>query len=245
VHSRHGTAAVPWVWIANGIRPLDEVFAPPVSGARESSVPLPAGSPNTVSTGGLAGVETSGKCASPAVTVRVLGPVEVEGWRRVPERAIVTELACYLALHPDRAMSGDELRFALRPDAETDISAKSLRSYMSLLRTSLGGDLVPPATTEGYRISPLVVSDWGLFERLIPPGAELDDLVAALKLVRGRPFSGVDSSGYGWVYAELLMSRIEVSIATVAAFVADACLRLEDLASAMWAGTAGTGRCAR
>jgi len=66
-----------------------------------------------------------------------------------------------------------------------------------------------------------------------------------LKLVRGRPFSGVDSSGYGWVYAELLMSRIEVSIATVAAFVADACLRLEDLASAMWAGTAGTGRCAR
>jgi len=50
--------------------------------------------------------------------VRVLGPVEVESWRRVPDRAIVTELACYLALHTDRAMSGDELRFALRPDME-------------------------------------------------------------------------------------------------------------------------------
>jgi hypothetical protein len=79
VHSRHGTAVVPWVWIANGTRPLDEVFAPPVSGVRESTTPLPAGSPNTVLTGLVPGVDPSGKCASPAVTVRVLGPVEVEG----------------------------------------------------------------------------------------------------------------------------------------------------------------------
>jgi len=79
-------------------------------------VPLPAVAPNTGSTGVVPRANTGEESAPPAV--RVIGPVEIEGWRRVPERAIVTELACYLALHPDQAMSGDELRFALRPDME-------------------------------------------------------------------------------------------------------------------------------
>jgi len=98
---------------------------------------------------------------------------------------------------------------------------------------------VPPGTAEGYRISPLVVTDWGLFERLIPPGAEIDDLVAALKLVRGRPFAGVGSPGYAWVYSELLMSKIEVAIAKVALFVSDIYIRLGDIVSASWAARQG------
>ena len=36
------------------------------------------------------------------VRVNVLGSVEVHGWQEPPSRAIVVELACYLALHPDR-----------------------------------------------------------------------------------------------------------------------------------------------
>ena len=52
------------------------------------------------------------------VSVDVLGPVEVVGWVEPPRRKILTELACYLALHSSRAVSSDELRAALAGGAD-------------------------------------------------------------------------------------------------------------------------------
>ena len=98
--------------------------------------------------------------ATEMVVVKVLGTVEVEGWRVPPKRKIVSELACYLALHAGRPVSGEELRAALWPDVDSEASAKSLRNYMSELRRALGSEHVPLAQGTGYAVAVTVVSDW-------------------------------------------------------------------------------------
>jgi hypothetical protein len=69
----------------------------------------------------------------------------------------------------------------------------------------------------GYGLDPSVVSDWGRFvalsEGATGAGNETHRLEDALSLVRGRPFTGVN---YSWVYSELLVSEMEVAIASVA-----------------------------
>ena len=174
--------------------------------------------------------EVSGE-DSPAPWVRVIGPVEVDGWHEVPDRAIVTELACYLGVHADRSIPGDELRSALWPDDAKEASSKSLRTYMSLLRKALGSDLVPTGTMSGYRLSPTVRVDWVEFQQWTGSGASTDNLVSALQLIRGRPFAGMP---FHWVYAELLVSEMEVAIVRVARQLAEAMTEVGGLDLAAW-----------
>lgn len=105
------------------------------------------------------------------LTVNVLGPVEVIGWVVPPRRKVLTELACYLALHTGRPVSGEEFRAALAGASETDdeVSAKSLRTYMSELRRCLGPGLLPEARTSGYGFSPgaITITDWATFQDLV------------------------------------------------------------------------------
>jgi len=200
VHSRHvGVDDAVSLWIAKGLASTDERF-----GHWESTrTPDPE----------LVGEAPPEVTQDPGPTVCVLGPVEVCGWRGIPERAVVVELACFLALHQGRSFSGDELRFALRPNGEAEISAKSLRTYMSLLRNALGSDHVPSGKASGYSISENVVSDWARFEALSAEEGTVRGLMAALRLVRGRPFAGVAAGTYEWAYSELLVAEMEARIA--------------------------------
>jgi hypothetical protein len=169
------------------------------------------------------------------VEVRVLGPVEVIGWSQAPDRAIVTELACYLALHRGRVVPGDELRAALWPDAAREASAKSLRTYMSLLRKALGPEHVPVGSGSGYRVGAGVSTDWLRFRELAGSGATPGQLREALELVRGRPFVGVPATSFGWVFSELLVSEIEVGIVDAARRLAEALTSSGDLVGESWA----------
>lgn len=234
VHSRQVDATGrPWVWIANGLRPAEQRFS------------VPTDLPVTVAGLVLARPEPgppSAPEAPPRPTVRVLGAIEVENWPATPDRAMVLELGCFLALHPGRTYSGDELRFALRPDADKEISAKSLRTYISLLRSALGPDLVPSATASGYSISPNVGSDWAEFVELSGVGASKEQLWAALELVRGRPFEDAPPGSYGWIYSELLMSEMEERIAAVTVRLASKLIvdfRFEDALAACRRGLLG------
>lgn len=133
--------------------------------------------------------------AAGSLEVRVLGPVEILGWREEPTRRVVAELACYLALHADRRVTSEELRAALWPgDIEsTQASAKSLRNAVSMLRKSLGAEAVPEASKgRGYRLAGEVRSDWARFSLLVKSARageaeEADVLDEALRLVRGAP----------------------------------------------------------
>ena len=184
---------------------------------------------------GVGEVATATALTTTKVDIRVLGPVEVIGWRQRPDRAVVTELACYLALHRNRVIPADELRAALWPDVAREASAKSLRTYMSLLRKSLGSERVPMGSGSGYRIDDAVGTDWLRFEELTGMGATPGQLRAALELVRGRPFSGVSPTSFGWVFSELLVSEIEVGIVDVTRRLAGILSFNDDLSGALWA----------
>jgi len=169
------------------------------------------------------------------IEVRVIGPVEVSEWRHPPERAVVVELACYLALHPHRPIPGDELRLAIWPDDVREASAKSLRTYMSLLRKAIGSEHFPVGSAAGYKFSDTVVSDWTRFNSLARPAATLNQLRDALELVRGRPFTGVPAHSFGWVFSELLVSHMEVAISEVARRLTSELMKIDELADATWA----------
>ena len=181
----------------------------------------------------------SREAAAPApgasLVVRVLGPVEVEGWSDVPERPVVVELLCYLALHRGRPVHGDELRLALRPDAAAEVSATTLRTYLSHLRRAVGPAVLPPATAGGYQLGDHVTCDWECFQELTGERAGAEELAAALALVRGRPFASTAEGTFPWIYTELLVSSMEVAIAGAARRLAEVALSTGDLERAGWA----------
>ena len=157
---------------------------------------------------------------SPHVRINVLGPIEISPWVVLPTRNKVIELACFLALHRRHPVSMEELQIALSGDLDEgpETSAKSVRTYMSDLRRSLGADHVPVARGAGYGLAHSVECDWDIFKTLAEKAPKLADneswaLGEALNLVRGRPFQGTT---YPWVDAELLVSEMEVFISRVA-----------------------------
>jgi hypothetical protein len=245
-----------WVWIDNGTASVAERFTPPTTlppafepfsfddtdsssdeleplGAGEGDHdPLFDGQRGPIDGGGAgidaylpAGVESWEDVR--VVTVGVLGPPEVVGWLLPPERAVVTELACYLALHGDRPASGEQLRAAIRPDDDHEPAAKTMRTYLSLLRKSLGADYLPSAGGSGYRLSWLVTSDWEGFTQMSAKENDLPSRLYALELIRGRPFEGIPPGTYGWVFSELWISQIETAIATVTLAVGTECLETD------------------
>ncbi len=177
------------------------------------------------------------------VSVNVLGQIEVFPWRVPPRRRVIIELACYLALHPGRPLSGEELRVALWPDADgtVEASAKSLRNYVSELRKALGAEFVPSARGSGYAVSTAVQTDWDQLKVAVAKakaeGADEAELLCdALSLVRGRPFAGVD---WGWAFAESLVSEMEVTIGQVAQRLAALAMETEDFSTAGFAARQG------
>jgi hypothetical protein len=151
------------------------------------------------------------------VRIKVVGPVEIEP--EAPARNKVVEAACFLALHRRRPVTTEDLQIALSSDGDTsETSAKSVRTYMSELRRSLGAIHLPSARGSGYRLADSVTCDWvEIKERAARNPVDIDDqimaLAEALNLVRGRPFEG---ARYSWVDSELLVSEMEVAIGDIA-----------------------------
>jgi hypothetical protein len=178
--------------------------------------------------------DTEGQDAT-LTEVRILGPVEVLGWRVVPDRPILTELVCYLVLHRDRWVSGEALRAALRPDeVDKEQSAKTLRTYLSMLRKSLGRNALPNATSAGYRLADTVVTDWDRFRQLSEM-ADLQSKLDALKLIRGQPFEDIAADSYAWVFREFWISDLEVAVVTRAKEAARMCRAGGRPDDALWA----------
>ena len=156
---------------------------------------------------------------NPACTrpkLRLLGPVTVSAQNEPPvavteRRAYFTELATYLALHPDGVSSrhvGDA--FGIKQSrARTDLA--SIREWFGTSART-GEQHLPAASTSpahtargvgGYQLNDVLV-DFDLFRRLRvraqAGGADgMADLVAALGLVTGEPFSALRSPGWSWL----------------------------------------------
>jgi len=250
----------PWIWIANGTNP--SMFAPPlvrrpapppppegfsadriIESFRAEALGLDEYDPyldeiaedeNLVDEESepevLFTVELGALTLS--AEILILGSVEAHDWRSPPERAVVVELACYLALHRERPVSGESLRSALRPDGSKEQSAKTLRTYLSMLRKALGPDALPSRPSGGYQLASWVTTDWERFVEL-SQSDDVEDALEALSLIRGRPFEGVPSGTYAWAFSEFLVSEMEVAVASLVTRVVDQLVQSSDLERAL------------
>jgi nucleoid-associated protein YgaU/DNA-binding SARP family transcriptional activator len=156
--------------------------------------------------------------------VLVLGKVYVE---RADDEAApnrrrrATELIAYLALHP--GASAHEIDEALWPGKRIEKTTRNpfiSRARQWLGRSAEGEPYLPLAVDGGnYQLRPDVSCDWHDFVRFsqlgLTSGADGDmALAAALDLVRGRPFLGVDPATYTWAEAdaqEMISAVVDVA----------------------------------
>jgi len=184
--------------------------------------------------------------------LHLLGPVTLEAEAVTERPAYFAELATYLLLHP-AGVSSAEIEDAL------GVGKSRARTDLALLRRWLGtdprtGDLhLPTATTSpapanggtgGYQLHDVLV-DLDLFRRLRARaqahGAEgMPDLVAALELVTGPPFSSLRNHGWSWLLDGDRLHEIAASaVVDVAHIVTTDAISRGDLARARFAAETG------
>lgn len=188
------------------------------------------------------------------VEVRILGPVEVTGWNRPPDRRMTTELVVYLATHSAKLTTSDRLRNALWPLKDSSSWGEgadpTLKSVVSRARSGLGDDSsgnrhLPEGTTAGYQLGERVWCDWTTFTAavhaagLAEPDESVELLRDALSLVRGAPFADVGAGTYSWAWSELIVSEIEVMVSSTASRLATIALDANDTKTAIWAARQG------
>ncbi len=171
------------------------------------------------------------------IEVLVLGPVEIRGAARPFARAWARELVVYLAMH-ERGATTDVWTTALWPERAP--APSSLHSTASVARRALGvardGLDHLPKSQGRLRLRPTVGTDWARFVRLAED-EDPDAWVAALDLVRGRPFDGLRASD--WTILEGIAPAIEASVVDVAGRCSAAALERGDARRSSWAARQG------
>lgn len=184
--------------------------------------------------------------------IRVLGPVELHvvaepTGELVNRRAYVTELVAYLTARPNGATTQQMA-------CDFECKENAVYNRMRDARKWVGQD---PETAESYLPSNTktaaskkrgvgvyqisgILSDEDLFRRLRlraqargPEG--MDDLIAALHLVAGRPFDQLRPRGYGWLADTPVDHQLTAAIVDVAHIVSTHGLATGDYEAARWA----------
>lgn len=145
---------------------------------------------------------------TPRPKLRLLGPVKARtsgsAQAVAGRQGYYTELFAYLATRP-RGATRDDVSDAF------GLSTDRVRKDINVLRDWLGKDYVPDARqtpaahTRGTPVYQVVneLVDVDLFQRLRLRGeatGEIEDLVAALDLVQGEPFSELRPDGWNWMF---------------------------------------------
>lgn len=189
----------------DGLACIADLLAPatPTTPAPPIGLPTPAieeAAATLASLGPLDG-STPSDSAGPGMRVNVLGPVRLTNLPPgqpypTPQKV---ELIAFLAL---RGPSGKEIDEALWPGQRDREQARYQVAHKARLCVT---ELNLPSGRRGKPIAlaPIVTCDWDDFRRLAARGlaagpSGIEDLRAALGLVRGRPLAGVDDGGYGW-----------------------------------------------
>lgn len=156
----------------------------------------------------------------PAPVILVMGPVEMAnatGKVESSKRGRLLEYAAYLALNAGATHTAiDDAIWPNRKSADNlntrNTATSKLRSWLG--RNPEGDDYLPRHQSgAGYGFLPSVRTDVDQWNDLLvdgPLNAPTENLHAALKLVRGRPFEGHHPRYYGWSerIAQRLISEI-------------------------------------
>lgn len=189
--------------------------------------------------------------------LQILGPVLLHNAQgpepRTPQTSEInrsavvrsTELLTFLALNP--GASAISVHDALWPGklATGKQAQQNRNGLVSKARKWIGvsadeEEWFPKVGAQGYRLHELVRTDWDVWNELI--GEDLsqtttENLIAALRLVQGQPFSGVRDKYYRW--AEVLRTEIIQAIGDAAHELVTRSLRTGRIADARLAATVG------
>ncbi|MGW3061831.1 AfsR/SARP family transcriptional regulator [Streptomyces goshikiensis] len=162
------------------------------------------------------------------VRIEVLGPLWITGRDSTAHSPRTAAIAALIHLRPGR--TADALCQAMDP--ANPWSTRTLHSRLSELRNAVGlhtdgQPLLPrPKAGAGYVFHPAVTSDWTQFQTLARQGlaagprAGIEDLEAAMALVRGKPFDGRTLPWADPVVQDM-MSRITDTAHTLARWQTD------------------------
>ena len=235
-----GPATAPLAPVAEAPSPLASPSAPsPPAPPSAPSPPAPPSAPSPPAPPSPLPARLQPKlCEDDAeIEVLVLGPVEIRGAARPFARAWARELVVYLAMH-ERGATTDVWTTALWPERAP--APSSLHSTASVARRALGvardGLDHLPKSQGRLRLRPTVGTDWARFVRLAED-EDPDVWVAALDLVRGRPFDGLRASD--WTILEGIAPAIEASVVDVAGRCSAAALERGDARRSSWAARQG------
>jgi len=160
-------------------------------------------------------------------SIRVLGPVQVEAPGEIePERVeFLTELACFLALHP-AGVHANRISASLWPrGVDPQVRDGALGQVARWFGTTPAGDPVLEQESGVWRLAPGAVDlDWDSFRDALNRAAEdgtrrETHMRTALDLVAGLPFSDVPAGRYAWLES----MTVEGDIAMAVSLTVQAC----------------------
>lgn len=233
------------------IEPMDEPVAVPSADDMVEEAALSADDTEAIKK--ILGKDTVGELEP---IICFLGDVVVRGARgEIPKTAKqsvstatvarCTAFAAFLALNPGASTEAFHGAFWPNQPISGKTASSNRNKLSNLTRNWLGTDsdgepYLPHATTEGYQLAAGVRTDWDLFQDLI--GEDLATtsntrLNAALRLVRGQPFSGIKSQLMAW--AEVDRQEMIMAVTDAAHEMANRSLRRGDAANAKLASEIG------
>ena len=167
--------------------------------------------------------------ALPAMSVNVLGPVELHGIEEpTPRRTPIFRTLVYLAMHR-RGVTAEQLATALWPDELA--AGRTVRNRIAEARALVGGAIT---NGPGWQLEERIGCDWQQFQALAV-GSPAQQ-AAALDLVRGQPFDGFADE---WVDVEMLRSDMIAAIIDLTVAVAERALADDDPTLAFRAARTG------
>ncbi len=186
--------------------------------------------------GGAMSRQTTATTSVSHPTLRLLGPVELEGSTGVPPSRAAKQCLEYCAWileHPGTT--------AQAMGAALAVAEGTRRSNMSRLRSWLGADdadepYLPDAYSGRIRLHPSVSSDWQRLQILTGRGVNRTSssgLEAALQLVRGAPLA--DAAPGQWHWAEGLRTDMISVIRDIGVELSGRALAESDIELARWA----------
>lgn len=190
----------------------------------------------------LAAERTPTATTEAQVRIGVLGEVTVTAPGEVGahRREFLTELACFLALHPD-GVHANRISAALWPRGVDDsLRDGVLRQLSDWLGATADGSPVLVGDNGVWRLAAGAVDlDWTAFRNAVNlAGAETDagarrtHLRRALGLVRGPAFAGVPAGRYIWLESEPIEADIMLAVILTARALAESDAAAGDVASA-------------
>ena len=173
------------------------------------------------------------------VEVNVLGPIELIGGAREPERSKSIELVTWLVLHRGRGET-DTVATALWPTRGDAVNSVWNIIWDARRMLGNGADGKPLLQRAGdLLLSDEVTTDWAHFCQLAR-SVEPAKWHEALALVRGRPLGDVS---WGWATLDGHQSTMTAEITDVACRAAERALDERDTRAALWSAEAGLRAC--